>query len=75
MSDFLMIVPEGWTKLDIDACQVIPGVTLATIDSYINSQAFGVLANELINGGILPEGSVIIEAILFNGEIFLVRLG
>ena len=75
MSEFLLIVPEGWTQLDLDVCQVLPGVTLAALESYIRDQSLVALATELINGGVLPADSVINEAQIINGQIFLVRLG
>ena len=75
MSNFVLVVPEGWTQLDLDVCIQAPGVTLLAIQTYIASLALDTLAIELINGGILPAGSIILEAQVFNGETFLVRLG
>jgi hypothetical protein len=75
MSDFLLVVPPDWTKVDLEAACLISGVSIPAIESWIGSRYFDIMATELINGGVLPEGSIILEAQIFNGETFLVRLG
>lgn len=75
MSNFLLVAPEGWTQLDMAVCAQIPGVSNAAIENYVSSNALATLATELINGGVLPTDSVILEAQTFNGEVLLVKLG
>lgn len=71
MSEFLFIVPAGWTQINTEyVYQLGP----AAVENYVAS-GLTYLEQELINAGALPEGSVIAEARLFNGETLVVRLG
>lgn len=75
MSDFILVIPQGWTRLDLEATTLIPGVSIPAIENWIASGYLTIMAQELINGGILPADTIILEAQIFNGEMLLVRLG
>ncbi len=75
MSEFVMVIPPSWTRLDLEAACLIPGVSIPAIENWIASQYLEIMATELMNGGVLPVGSIILEAQIFNGEMLLVRLG
>ena len=74
MSEFILVAPPGWTQLDFPTCQLIVGFGTSAVIDWIATGNYVVMANELINGGVLPEGSIIEEAQLFNGETFMVKL-
>jgi hypothetical protein len=73
MSEFLLVIPEGWTQISMDAATQIPGVSAGGINSWIGSNYFDIMTSEL--SSLFPPGAVVLEAQVFNGETLLVRLG
>lgn len=75
MSDFLFIIPEGWVQLD---WQYITGNTILsygqTLDFLATNQMIAIEEALKAIDAIPPESSVI-EARLFNDEVFIVKLG
>ena len=75
MSEFILIVPAGWTQIDLVAATLIPGFSIPAIKSWIETQNWLVMVQELASGGLLKETDIILEAQIFNDETFLVKLG
>lgn len=75
MSDFLLIVPEGWTELNLDAVTQIPGVSTSALENWIANGQMEYITASLVDGGLLPIESVVVDAKLFNGTNFVVMLG
>ena len=75
MSEFLFIIPSGWTQLPAGTVDQLPD-SIGTVQSWIDSGSVSLLDEALHNAGILtdPEQHVV-EARLFNGEILVVRFG
>ena len=67
MSDFLFIVPEGWTRIPQEMVDQIGAIG---IDGWVKASDYGTLGAALREiGG--PES--ISEAVFFNSEILAVR--
>lgn len=71
MSDFVFVIPQGWTQIPVEyVYQIGP----AAIENYVAS-GLSYLEQELIAAGALPAGTTVSEARFFNGEVLVVRLG
>lgn len=75
MSDFLLIVPEGWTSIDLDAATQVPGISISGIENWIANNQMEYITVSLVDGGIIAPEAIVLEAKLFNGTTFAVRLG
>lgn len=76
MSDFLLVVPEGWTQLDWEfIANNVPGMDDGGTRNMINNNAYGDMEAALKGAGVLPEAATVAEAKLIDGTYFLVRLG
>ena len=71
MSDFLFIIPEGWTQLSKEATDYV-GASSAQILADTGNMYD--LTAKLQEGGFLVDKQYLIEAKLFNGEILVARL-
>jgi hypothetical protein len=72
MSDFLLVVPQGWIRINIEDATQIPGISAGAINSWVASGYFDILSTELVS--LLPAGAVVLEAQVFNTDILLLRL-
>ena len=76
MSDFLLIVPAGWTQLDWSyLTNNLPSMEKSGVENAINSNQYADMEPELKAGGFIPQESTIVEAKLIDDTFFLVRLG
>lgn len=77
MSQFLFIIPDGWTKLDWATLTSMEGVNLShpAVTSYISGGDINGLSDQLKLAGAIPEDAYLNEAKLFNDEVLIVRLG
>jgi len=73
MSEFLFVIPAGWTQLNIDA--VTNAVPMTQMQDYLNTQSWLYLGDDLKNAGLIPQEAYLHEAKMFNAEVFIVRLG
>jgi hypothetical protein len=73
MSDFIFIIPEGWTQLNID--EVTSAIQMTQIQDYLNTQSWLYLGDDLKNASLIPQEAYLHEAKMFNAEVFIVRLG
>lgn len=67
MSDFLFVIPEGWTQIPQE---IIDQIGAIQIDGWVKSADYGSLCIALREAG-GPES--ISEAVFFNSEILAVR--
>jgi len=76
MSEFLFIIPDGWTKLDWQyITSNLPGMAGPNVASLLQSGAISDIEASLKDGGAIPMDASLVEAKLFNDEVFIVRLG
>lgn len=73
MSDFLFILPQGWTQLPAHAIDAIPS-GIGTAEMWVDSSNFADLTLALQEAGQLPANQYIEEAKIFNGDILVVRI-
>jgi hypothetical protein len=72
MSNFLFIIPEGWTQLDLGfISNNVAGLGLSDIRNGVVSD----VEERLKIAGVIPQESSLQEFKLFNDEVLLVRLG
>lgn len=72
MSDFLLIVPAGWTQLDWQyITSNIPNMSYGEVINGITSD----IENNLKAAGIVAQEASLIEFKLIDDAYFLVRLG
>ena len=71
MSDFLFIIPEGWTQLSKEATDFVGA---STVQTFADTGNMYDLTAKLQEGGFLLDKQYLIEAKLFNGEILVARL-
>lgn len=73
MSDFLFIIPEGWTALPVGVIDHIPA-GISVVQTWIDTGNVGELTTALHDAEQLSLDQYVIEAKLFNGEMLVVRL-
>lgn len=73
MSEFLFVIPTGWTQLDIN--EVTNAIQMSQIQDYLNTQNWLYLGDDLKNAGLIAQEAYLHEAKMFNAEVFIVRLG
>lgn len=73
MSDFLFILPEGWSELPKAAVDAIPA-GISAVQMWIDTNNFAELTAALHDCGQLPLNQYLEEAKMFNGEILVARI-
>jgi len=72
MSEFLLVIPEGWTQLDWE--YIANNVSGMGYQNVVNGAASDI--EELLKtNGIIPVESSLVEFKLIDDTYFLVRLG
>lgn len=76
MSEFLVIIPSGWTQLDWqfitnNVADMSPGNVL----NWTNSTDYSYIEAGLKVNGIIPDNTTVVEAKLIDDTYFMVRLG
>lgn len=75
MSNFIVVVPEGWEALDYDRIQNVLNVSMASLKDWINSNYFGDVEPVLKDDGMIPMDKTIIEMKIIDDSQLWVRLG
>lgn len=76
MSQFLLIIAEGWTQLDWQfVTNQIAGMDQNTVLNAINSNMFSTFEEPFKAAGIIPQDSSVLDAKLIDDAYFMVRLG
>lgn len=75
MSDFLLVIPQGWVQLDWNVACSHPAINADAIDLWVQSSQQPYLAELLVEVGLLQPGQTILDAKLIDDEYFLVKLG
>ena len=75
MSDFLLIAPEGWSQLDLNAVTQFGDLTVGNIETWIQQNLLYELNDRLHQFGIIDAALTVNEAKIIDGTYFLVRLG
>lgn len=76
MSNFVFVIPLGWTGLDwTNITNNIPDMTHSNVTDWVRTNSYFIIEEILKNNNIIPQTSSLIEAVLFNDEVFAVRLG
>ena len=70
MSDFIFVIPEGWTQIPYTSVEEIG----SRLSDLVNMRDLGTLADVLREHGDLPMDHSIIDVVFFNGEILAVKL-
>lgn len=73
MSDFLLVIPDGWTDTPAGTLDLIPA-GVSGVESWISAQAFHQLEEAMQVNGLLPENHHVLEARIFNGSELVLRL-
>lgn len=71
MSDFILIIPDGWIQMDLAE---VTARTNATGEMITSMSPF-VLAQMLVEVELLPPESTIAEFQVFDNTYFVLRLG
>jgi hypothetical protein len=66
MSDFLLVVPEGWTEI-ADVQVIFATASAESIQADITSEMWWEIEQAIDAAGLLPIGSTVIDAKLFDG--------
>ena len=73
MSQFLFIIPAGWTQLPQDTMgRIVLGIS--AVEMWINSHNYADLTTSLREIGTLETNQYLEEARLFNGDMLVVRI-
>lgn len=76
MSEFLFIIPEGWVQLDWQyITNTLPNMGGPYVASLLQAGAIMDIEATLKEGGVIPAESSLVDAKLFNDEVFIVKLG
>jgi hypothetical protein len=75
MSEFLIVIPSGWTQLDWETVFNHPMINLSIAQEWIATRQFEYMTTLLIEAGALSEGQNVMEAKIIDGAYFLVQLG
>lgn len=69
MSEFLMIVPDGWTEpADIEALLNNGGANPDEVSFWISQESWGDIETMLSNAVALPEGKHVMNAKIFRTD-------
>lgn len=74
MSEFLLIVPEGWLEVDWVIAGANPDLSVTAVTEWCLTGQYGYLDTILKDMGLIPLESYLLEAKLL-GETLVVRLG
>ena len=66
MSEFLVVIPDGWIKIDIAASGMAP--------ETIMSSSLQTITEMLRIPGLIGEADIVTEYRLFDNEIFIIKL-
>ena len=66
MSEFLFIIPGGWTQIDITAS----GMSAETIQC----SSMQTITEMLRLAGLIGEQDIVVESRVFDGEVFIIKL-
>lgn len=75
MSDFIVVIPEGWTELDWQTITNSTSLGYSYTMDLIGSQSWSVIDEILKAAGVLQPDQNVQEAKLIDDAFFLVRLG
>lgn len=76
MGEFLFIIPEGWTQLDWQyITNNLPNMGGPYVSSLLQAGTLMDIEATLKEGGVIPAESSLVDAKLFNDEVFIVKLG
>lgn len=76
MSEFLLVIPPGWTQLDWEfIANNLTDMSAANVTEYINAGMLGYIETPLKEAGLIPAESTLVEAKLIDDTFFMVRLG
>lgn len=70
MSEFLFVIPAGWTQISSIAVSEVGSV----IGDWLAVNDLNALTEALRVRGDIPSDAIIVEARFFNGEVLAVRL-
>lgn len=74
MSEFLLVVPQGWTQLDWQyITSNVPNMSYGYVIDKLNGGGLGDIDAALKEAGVITQ--TIVEAKLIDDTYFLVRLG
>ncbi len=71
MSEFLFIIPAGWTKISTNAIEQIG----SSIGDWLQVNDYNSLSEALIAQNEIAPDMRVWEAKFFNGEVLAVRIG
>ena len=74
MSEFILIVPEGWTQLDWDLCQTHAELTATAITNWAATNQLSYIEQFTREIGAIPANAMVEAAKMIDDSILLVRL-
>ena len=76
MSQFLLVIPEGWTQLDWQyITNNVPNMSGPAVASMIQSGVLSDIEAGLKEAGIIPPEASLVDAKLIDDTYFMVKLG
>lgn len=75
MSEFIVVVPEGWEALDYDRIQNVLNVSMGSLKDWANASYFLDVEPTLKEDGMIPMDKTIIEMKIIDDSQLWVRLG
>lgn len=76
MSDFVLVVPDGWTPLDWEKLQSEHSAfSKPSVEDWLATGQLFYMCEQLVLAGAIPEGSSLVDARLIDDTYFLVKLG
>jgi hypothetical protein len=75
MSEFLFVIPAGWTEIDWSIAGASTNLAVAAVEEWCATGNMAVIDEELKVLGLIAPDATVVEAKLFNGEKFVIRLG
>lgn len=74
MSEFLLIIPEGWTQLDWQyITNNLPNMGYQQVMDYVATGYMANIDETLKAAGMVPEGQNVVAAKLIDDSYFLVQ--
>lgn len=75
MSEFLLVVPPGWTQLDWDFISANDtNMNVTNVDNWCTTSQFSYIEEPLKAMGLIPQDKTVIGAKLIDGSFFAVLL-